>query len=204
MAVAAPRPALRSGDELTGKEAGSQAERASPSADTASPRQADPRPERRGRWLLAVLVLALLAVAAVGIRQGARLSAQHRLAARDAAVLTAARQTAVDFTTLDYRTLDRDLARVAGEATGDFRQQFDATTTSLRSLVTANRATSKGRVLEAGIVRVTDTTARVLVVADSTVTNTATKQPSTRHYRLQLDLAKVKGAWLTSGLEFVG
>lgn len=199
MAVAAPRTALRSGldDQLT-------LDAASPtSAPTPAP--TDP-PERRRPQLLAVLVLALavVLVAAAGVVGGTRLAATHRLDARDAAVLEAARQTAVDFTTLDYRTLDRDLARVQHDATGGFRSQFDATTASLRSLVTTNKATSKGHVLEAGIVRVTDTSARVLVVADSTVTNTATKQPSTRHYRLQLDLTRVKGAWLTSALEFVG
>ena len=79
----------------------------------------------------------------------------------------------MNFTTLDYQELDRDLGRVLDGATGDFRSQFEAGTNDLAELVTANQAVSKGEVLEAGIVSDDDDSARVLVVADSTVTNAA-------------------------------
>jgi Mce-associated membrane protein len=46
--------------------------------------------------------------------------------------------------------------------------------------------------------------ARVLVVADSDVSNTATKQPMPRHYRMQLDLVHKDGRWLTTDMQFVG
>ena len=65
--------------------------------------------------------------------------------ARRTAILAAARQQAVNFTTLDYRHLDRDLGRVLHGSTGDFRKQFRAGTNDLTSLVTQNKATSRGR-----------------------------------------------------------
>jgi Mce-associated membrane protein len=89
-------------------------------------------------------------------------------------------------------------------ATGEFRTQFEAGTQDLAELVTANQAVSRGEVLEAGIVTADEDSARVLVVADSTVTNTAGTEPQKRHYRLQLDLVRDDGRWLVSDLQFVG
>ena len=128
-------------------------------------------------------------------------------AARDdrrAEVLHAARQQTVNFTTLDYRHIDRDLGRVLKGSTGDFRKQFRAGTQNLTELVTANKAVAKGAVLEAGIVSSDSDSAEVLVVADSTVVNTASPKGEKRHYRLQLKLVRQQGRWLVSDLTFVG
>ena len=58
--------------------------------------------------------------------------------------------------------------------------------------------------LDAGIVSDDADSARVLVVADSTVTNSADAKPSKRHYRMQLDLVRHGSRWLVSDLQFVG
>lgn len=133
-----------------------------------------------------------------------RLSDASAREQRRTEILAAARQHAVNFTTLDYRRLERDLGRVLEGATGKFRRQFRAGTADLTELVTRNQAVSRGEVLEAGIVTDDADSARVLVVADSTVTNTAETQPQKRHYRLQLDLVRQGGRWLVSDLQFVG
>ncbi|MET9965222.1 hypothetical protein ABZZ80_04670 [Streptomyces sp. NPDC006356] len=119
-------------------------------------------------------------------------------------ILAAARQSALNFTSLDYRRYDRDSANVLSGATGDFKRQFAAQTKQLTELVATNKSVSEGQVLEAGIVRSTENSARVLVVADSKVTNTAVPQGEARTYRLQLDLVHKDGRWLTSDVEFVG
>lgn len=119
-------------------------------------------------------------------------------------ILSAARQSALNFTSLDYRRYDRDSANVLAGATGDFKKQFAAQTKQLTELVAANKSVSEGQVLEAGIVRSDENSARVLVVADSKVTNTAVPQGEARTYRLQLDLVHRDGRWLTSDVEFVG
>ncbi|MGI5374977.1 hypothetical protein ACQEV2_12145 [Streptomyces sp. CA-251387] len=119
-------------------------------------------------------------------------------------ILAAARQSALNFTSLDYRHYDRDSANVLSGATGDFKKQFAAQTKQLTQLVAQNKSVSEGQVLEAGIVRADEDSARVLVVADSKVTNTAVPQGEARTYRLQLDLVHKDGRWLTSDVEFVG
>lgn len=105
---------------------------------------------------------------------------------------------------LDYRHYDRDSANVLAGATGDFKKQFAAQTEQLTQLVATNKSVSEGQVLEAGIVRSDESSARVLVVADSKVTNTAVPHGEARTYRLQLDLVHRDGRWLTSDVEFVG
>lgn len=119
-------------------------------------------------------------------------------------IVAAARQTATNFTSLDYRRYDRDSKNVLKGATGDFKRQFTGQTKELTKLVSANKSVSQGRVIEAGIARADERSARVLVVADSKVTNTAVKQGQARNYRLQLDLVLEDGRWMTSDVEFVG
>lgn len=173
-------------------------------AGTAEP--VTPSVRRPGSRALALAGLAVAAAACVVLIAITvpRLAAADEHEARRTEVLQAARQHAVNFTTLDYRTLDRDLERVLRGATGQFRSEFEAGTTNLSELVTANKGVSEGEVLEAGIVSDDADSARVLVVADSTVTNTAGPAPRPRYYRMQMDLVLVRGRWLVSDLQFVG
>ena len=146
----------------------------------------------------AVVVTALTVWLALGLHEQ-REGDQHR---QD--ILAAARRSALNFTSLDYRHYDRDSANVLAGATGDFKKQFAAQTDQLTELVAQNKSVSEGQILEAGIVRSGENSARVLVVADSKVTNTAVPQGEARTYRLQLDLVHRDGRWLTSDVEFVG
>jgi Mce-associated membrane protein len=158
--------------------------------------------------LLALLALAAVLAVTATLLLVPRISSASAQQERRNEVLRAARQQAVNFTTLDYRRLDRDLGRVLDGATGDFRKQFRSGTKDLTQLVTANKAVAVGEVLEAGLVSNDDDSASVLVVADSTVTNTASPKPEKRHYRIQMDLVRdpaVRGGrWLVSDLTFVG
>jgi Mce-associated membrane protein len=136
----------------------------------------------------------------------AELTIRHRAAVDEhrKVVLAAARQEAVNFTTLDYRTIQADLDRVSAGATGDFRTQFLAQTPQLKSLLTENKATSDGQVLQAGLVSDNGSRARALLAVDARVTNSSAPSGAVRHYRLQLDLQLVGGQWRTSQLQFVG
>ena len=162
---------------------------------------------RRSPWLgpLAALLLAALACAAVAafLAAGRLAAAADRDASREA-VLRAAHQHVMNFTTIDHRTLDRDLRRVLRGSTGDFHKEFKAGTADLSSVLTGSEAVSNGEVLEAGLVSADADSARVLVVADSTVRNTASTEPQKRHYRMQLDLVVDDGRWLVSDLRFLG
>jgi Mce-associated membrane protein len=154
-------------------------------------------------WLVGLVVATVLTTAlTIWLSFGLynqRAAEQQRLD-----ILAAARQSALNFTSLDYRHYDRDSANVLQGATGDFKKQFAAQTKELTQLVAQNKSVSEGQVLEAGIVRSDEHSARVLVVADSKVTNTAAPKGEARTYRLQLDLVHRAGRWLTSDVEFVG
>ncbi|MGX5209391.1 hypothetical protein ACWKT3_11900 [Streptomyces violaceus] len=154
--------------------------------------------------LTAGLVAATVLTTALALWLAFTLYDQREADQRRQGILAAARQSALNFTSLDYRHYDRDSANVLAGATGDFKKQFTAQTDQLTQLVAQNKSVSQGQVLEAGIVRSDEDSARVLVVADSKVTNTAAPEGEARTYRLQLDLVHKDGRWLTSDVEFVG
>lgn len=130
-------------------------------------RRVRPRVMTAGLVAATVITTALALWLAFGIRE------QRETDQRRQGILAAARQSALNFTSLDYRHYDRDSANVLAGATGDFKKQFRAQTEQLTKLVAQNKSVSEGQVLEAGIVRSDENSARVLVVADSKVTNTA-------------------------------
>ncbi|MFF8229764.1 hypothetical protein [Streptomyces caelestis] len=150
------------------------------------------------------LVAATVITTALALWLALGLHEQRETDQRRQGILAAARQSALNFTSLDYRHYDRDSANVLAGATGEFKKQFTAQTDQLTKLVAQNKSVSEGQVLEAGIVRSDENSARVLVVADSKVTNTAVPEGEARTYRLQLDLVHKDGRWLTSDVEFVG
>jgi Mce-associated membrane protein len=159
---------------------------------------------RHSRAVAAVLVVATVLTTASAVWLGLGLAGQREAEQRRQDILVAARRSALNFTSLDYRHYGRDSAHVLDGATGDFKKQFSAQTEQLTELVARNKSVSQGQVLEAGIVRSDERSARVLVVADSEVTNTAAPRGESRTYRLQLDLVHQGGRWLTSDVEFVG
>ncbi|MFF7310853.1 hypothetical protein [Streptomyces sp. NPDC008137] len=161
------------------------------------------RPVRPG-VMTAGLVAATVLTTALSLWLAFGLYEQREADQRRQGILAAARQSALNFTSLDYRHYDRDSVNVLAGATGDFKKQFTAQTEQLTKLVAQNKSVSQGQVLEAGIVRSDEDSARVLVVADSKVTNTAAPEGEARTYRLQLDLVHEDGRWLTSDVEFVG
>lgn len=152
-------------------------------------------------WLLSVLlVLGVAATVVAGLVLGAQ---NDRKTDRDA-LLRAGRQTVVDFTTYKYESWDTDVQRVVADATGPFKDEFTATASQLKAPVVANKATSQGQVLEAGVVSMDTDSAQLLVVADATITNTAAPDGQLRHYRIKLDLVRVGDRWMTTGLQAVG
>ena len=150
--------------------------------------------------LLGALVLALVVG---GVVIGQRWNEARASEETYAAVLAAAKREALAFTTLDHRTVKADTGKVLAGATGAFKRQFEGSLDQLTELATQNESVSKGKVLSAGVVSADQDSARVIVVADSTVSNVNTPTPQPRHYRIQMDLVRQGDDWLASELEFV-
>lgn len=160
-------------------------------------------PVGRRRLLTALAVLcALLVLAAVVLGVLLRGYAQEDDARGDA--LRAARQSALNLTSIDYRDFDAAVDRVLEGATGDFSEEFKGNATNLEKLLTDNQVRSEGKVVDAGLVRADGSSATALVVVDSTVRNTEVPDGRVNTYRMQIEVEKVDGRWLTSTLRFVG
>ncbi|NYG57584.1 Mce-associated membrane protein [Nocardioides daedukensis] len=175
------------------------------------------RTTRLNTWLYVLVVLLVCAATVVGVfvvkpafsDESSSVTSERTSedvpATTYAEVLEAARNVALAFTNVDYRDLDESLDKMLAGATGDFAKQYKSSTEGLRTVMTENKSVMKSKVLAAGIVTISEFTARALVSTSGTVTNTSTKgDKSAREMRLQLDLSKVKGKWLVNDVQFVG
>ena len=171
--------------------------------EPASPPTSEATASRLGvvSLLLLGLLVILLATGVVAYTQWRDEKTKHDAYAE---ALASARAETLAFTTLDYRNAKASLARVQKGATGEFGKEFARQSPAIERLTRQNQSVSKGTVVSAGVVSMDPDSARVIVVADSKVTNKSTNRPVPRHYRLQLDLIRKGRDWLTSALEFVG
>jgi Mce-associated membrane protein len=160
----------------------------------------------RARWVVRLLVVALLgALAAAGVF-GRQWYNQRQLDTARQQALAAARQVTVDFVSISAATVDQDLKRIADGATGEFRDEFTRDMPQVRAAVVENKVQSKGTVLRAAVVSSDARAAVVLVALDATVKNTKAPDGRLSHYRIQVSLARDAGSgrWLVSQLQFVG
>jgi Mce-associated membrane protein len=146
-----------------------------------------------------VLVLALAAAVAFGVLLQQR-------AATDRAgqqALATAKAYAVTVTTYDYQNLDRNFADVLDGATGEFKDQYNGASQTLRQLISNAKATARGTVLGAGISSESTDQVEVAVFVDQAITNAATAQPRIDRNRVLMTLTPHAGRWLVSKLEIM-
>lgn len=115
------------------------------------------------------------------------------------AVMRAARELARAYTNLGWQQARADVDRVTTLATGPFRASWAAAADELVRRTVANRASTTGTVVAAGVEHATEDEAVVLVTATGAVQlGDAEAQP--RSLRLVVTLHRVDGAWLASDL----
>lgn len=160
----------------------------------------------RTLYLLALLLACVCVAGGVlvvqerGEREDARVEQE-----RYGDVLASARSETEAFINIDYRDAQASIDAVVAGATGEFKEQYTQSVDSVIEVLEQNRSVMDGEVVWAGVVSLDDDSARVIAATTGTVANTTTgDKPVQRNFRLQLDLELVKGAWLTSNLEFVG
>lgn len=98
---------------------------------------------------------------------------------------------------------DADVKRLLDGATAAFRTELEAQAGRLKKALADNLVKATGEAVSTGVVKLADDRATVIVAAAGTVRNKQTKAAEPRNYRLRVELQKVKGDWLVSGLEFV-
>ena len=169
-----------------------------------APSSAGETPRRSPTVLIAVLSVLLILLAAAALVGALQLREDKQRDDARADALVAARQEALNLTSIDGRDIDADLQRVLDDATGGFKTDFAQRSKDLKTVLTENQVIAEGKVLEAALVRSDLDTATALVVVDSNVKNKAAPQGRSNTYRMQLDLERHNGRWLTSALQFVG
>ena len=109
------------------------------------------------------------------------------------------------FLGIDHRKVEEQTQAVLDGATGDFKRQYADELDNLKRSARDQQSTAEATVLEVGISDVDASVATVFVAANTEVTSRATDGKSrTVPWRIQLDMVKEGGRWLTSGLQFVG
>ena len=109
------------------------------------------------------------------------------------------------FLGIDHENVDAQARTVLDGATGDFKQQYADELDSLKKSAEDQQSTAVATVLEVGISDIDSTTAKVFVAANTEVTSKSTDgRARIVPWRIQLDMVREGGRWLTSGLQFVG
>jgi Mce-associated membrane protein len=163
------------------------------------------KPGRRLRLFVAILLVLLVAAGASAAVFGQRWYVRTQVQAAHQQALAAARQETLDFVSISASSVDRDLARIAAGATGEFKDQFTRGMAQVRQAVVENNVSSHGNVLRAGLVSGDRDSAVVLVAVDANVKNVRAPDGRLSHYRIQVDLVKDHaGRWLVSRLQFIG
>lgn len=150
----------------------------------------------------AVIVVVTVLLVFSAERAFAWQSERHRTSDRGAAAAAATAEVE-GLIGISSSTSQEDMTRLLAGATAAFRDELEAQADRLQTALSDNAVTATGEAVSAGVVKLADNRATVIVAAAGTVQNKSTKQAEPRNYRLQVDLTKTDGTWLVSGLEFV-
>lgn len=149
--------------------------------------------------ILAVVTLSLLvaiALLALQVHHNSRMDQR-----RDQAVRVANSQ-ALTLLSINETNVDDRVNKLLARSTGDFKRDLGGIKKSFSQIVRRGNVESTGQVDSAGIVDVHEENARVLLALSSVVTNSGTKHPESRVYRITVDLIWHSGRWMVAGMRF--
>jgi Mce-associated membrane protein len=153
-----------------------------------------------GIGLLVLLVVALVAAIHFGIAAaGGFLAQQDREDAVDAA-----RATAVALTSFDGEAADEGVQRLLETTTSDYQAGFGNDKESFIRQMAANKVKMTGTVTEAGLTGYdAEKGTASVILAVSTQQGLPTGGQQDVDYRMQLQMEKVDGDWLTARTDFL-
>ena len=114
--------------------------------------------------------------------------------------LQAARAGIVDVASFDYVTLDDDIEQIRNVTTGDLREESVAQLDERRQQITDAQAVVNTTVVGAAVGSADDDSATVFAVLQSTQQTSTSTQAQVQRYRVEIDLTRVDGRWLLSGI----
>ena len=159
-----------------------------------------------GRWRWWLLLLALL-VAVSGAFMWWQASNDEDLEAADTrdTVLMQTRKNIETINTLDHRKVDEGVKAWSAVTTGTLHDQLARVSTEDRRLLAEQEKISTGRVVDAAIVDLDDTTATVIAAVEVTVADAAKpdSEPTVKRNRFSADVVLVDGRWKLESLQQV-
>jgi hypothetical protein len=123
---------------------------------------------------------------------------------RVAAQLEAATEMVDAFVNFDFKDAAATIDAVSERSTGTFLEQYQKGAVDLKKLATEAQSTMVARVVWAGLVAGDKDSATVIVATSGHVTNKTTEfEEEARNYRIQVQLVREDGKWLTNDLQYV-
>ncbi|MCB0948180.1 MAG: Mce protein [Mycobacterium sp.] len=150
------------------------------------------------RWIAAVVLVAVLAVAGY---EGWVLFQHHQKDVAAAQALEAAEKFAVTLTTIDPNAIDTNIAGVLDGSTGQFKDLYQQSSAQLRQVLIDNKAAANGMVIDAGVKSATKDRVEVVLFIDQAVSNATAPAPQLDRSRVVMTMEKVDGRWLASKVD---
>ncbi|MFD2082296.1 Mce-associated membrane protein [Actinopolymorpha cephalotaxi] len=176
---------------------------AQPGAEAAGTTAASAKATRRRRtWPVAVLAGTVAVVLAATAALGYRAKVAGEVESARTGASGAARTAAQVVLGYDYRHLDADFGRSRALLTGDFRDKYTQTATSLvRPTATQTHAVVVAEVRSVSVVSATPDQVVTLLYVNQTTTSNRAAEPRTDLNRVRMTMRRVGDRWLVSGMK---
>ena len=139
--------------------------------------------------VLAVVALVLEVTSLRGRSEAVRTDETAR-----SSVVRAAERFSVQVNNYDVSSVDDYQASITPLLSPKFKDEFQKAMTDIVASVKQAKMTSKGQVLTSAVASLDPDSAKVLVVSDATVKTVFDSRA--RHFRWEVSLVKIDGAWL--------
>lgn len=154
--------------------------------------------QSRVRWIAAVVLVAVLAVAGV---EGWQLFQHHQKDVAAAQALDAAEKFTLTLTTIDPNAIDANITDVLDGSTGEFNDLYQQSSEQLRQVLIDNKAAAQGVVIDSAVKSATKNRVEVVLFIDQVVSNAASPEPQLDRSRVIMTMEKVDGRWLASKVD---
>ena len=134
---------------------------------------------------------------------GFRAHQSQQAQAKRSQFLQVARQGALNLTTIDWQHADADVRRILDGATGEFYDDFAKRSQPFIDVLRQAKATTVGKITEAGLESETPGSAQALVAVSVQTSNAGETDPVPRAWRMRITVQRVGDQVKVSNVGFV-
>lgn len=134
---------------------------------------------------------------------GFRAYQSHQAAAEREMYLQVGTQAAKNLTSIDFEHADEDVQRILDSATGTFYDDFEARAQPFTEVVKQAKSKSVGTISEAGVEKINEDGADVLVAVTVKASNAGAAEQEPRYFRMRITVQKVGDEAKVANVRFV-